>query len=178
MANKAITDLAPITKPFANDYLLVVHNAGAIPTTNIVTVNNFANSVVAFLPYASSSSAGVVKAGTNLSVNSTGYMSTTIISTIARQTTSAYSAKSTDDLVLVDQVAANTNCTVILPSSSTNGKSYRVKIISDGGFATNVVVDNGSSFDGIYPSLTLSFKYSLNVVFYNGVYYVINQSTY
>jgi len=178
MANKAITDLSPITKPFANDYILVVHNAGSIPTTNIVTVNNFANSVVAFLPYASTTAAGVVKVGTNLTVNSSGFMSSTSIKNTSRQTASSYSVSSSDEILLVDQVAANNNCTVVLPSSSTNGKSYIVKIISDGGFATNVVVDNGSSFDGLYPTLTLSFKYTLQVTYYNGVYYVLNQSTY
>lgn len=43
MSNKVITDLASITSPYSNDYLLIVHNASGIPTTNIITVNNFLN---------------------------------------------------------------------------------------------------------------------------------------
>ena len=49
MANIAINNLQQITNGYANDYLLIIHNANTIPTTNIITVNNFSNTISSFI---------------------------------------------------------------------------------------------------------------------------------
>jgi len=72
MANdaKKTSQLGIATTLSANDRVVVLTNPAASAQTQTVTVNNFINS----LRYANASVSGVVKVGTGLSINATGFL--------------------------------------------------------------------------------------------------------
>ena len=75
-----ISELNPISSVTSDDFILVVNDPGGAPSTNKMTVSNFANTVAQFVPYASDVISGTVKVGENLGINSTGFLTSTVSS--------------------------------------------------------------------------------------------------
>lgn len=69
-----ISELNAITSVANTDLLMVVHDPSGLPSTNKVTLSNFAGSITNLIGYANSTSSGAIKVGTSLSANSTGYL--------------------------------------------------------------------------------------------------------
>jgi hypothetical protein len=77
MANdaKKVSELGITTSLSANDRIVVLTNPTSTPVTQTITLSNLvANSI----PKANTIAFGVIKVGNNLSVNATGFLSTTI----------------------------------------------------------------------------------------------------
>lgn len=72
-----ISELVAVSNVSSDDLLLVVNDPGGAPSTNKITVQNFTNHVVGMTRYANTTSAGVVKVGSGLEANSTGFISLT-----------------------------------------------------------------------------------------------------
>jgi len=70
-----ISELNELDTLSANDYFVAAHDLGGLPSTNKIQVYNVANTLTQYLPFASANSSGVVLVGNNLTINSTGYLS-------------------------------------------------------------------------------------------------------
>ncbi len=69
-----ISELNAITSVANTDLLMVVHDPAGLPSTNKVTLTNFAGSITKLIGYANTTSSGAIKVGTSLEANSTGYL--------------------------------------------------------------------------------------------------------
>ena len=69
-----ISELTAITSVTSDDLVMVVNDPSGSPSTNKITVGNFANTVTTQLRTANTTSSGVIKVGENLSSNSTGFL--------------------------------------------------------------------------------------------------------
>lgn len=79
MAATKISNLVSTSVVSNTDLLVVARLTGnSAYSTNNVTANSFANSIVTMLPYANSSSRGTIKTGNNFSVNATGFINMTV----------------------------------------------------------------------------------------------------
>lgn len=72
-----ISELNAITSVANTDLLMVVHDPAGLPSTNKVTLTNFAGSITSLIGYANTTSSGAIKVGTNLEANSTGFLNVT-----------------------------------------------------------------------------------------------------
>lgn len=72
-----ISELNAITSVANTDLLMVVHDPSGLPSTNKVTLSNFASSITTLIGYASNTTSGAIKVGSSLEANSTGYLNVT-----------------------------------------------------------------------------------------------------
>lgn len=84
-----ISELNPISSVTSDDFVLVVNDPGGAPSTNKITVLNFANTVAQFITYASNVTSGTIKVGDNLSVNATGFLNNSIPSQLTSKANNA-----------------------------------------------------------------------------------------
>lgn len=143
-----ISELDTLTSVTSDDFVVVVNDPGGAPSTNKITVSNFANTVAQFVPYASNVASGTIKVGENLSVNTSGFLnnSTANLPTTGRSegfvvtwdavtnaaiwqafsgvhdytlvTSSPYTVVEHDDIIFADCNTNNGNITIILPDTS------------------------------------------------------------
>lgn len=77
-----VSELNAVSNVSTDDLLLVVNDPNGAPSTNKITIQNFANTMTGMLRYASNSIPGVIKVSDNFSVNATGYLTLTGTETI------------------------------------------------------------------------------------------------
>ncbi|CAB5221493.1 hypothetical protein UFOVP245_169 [uncultured Caudovirales phage] len=73
-----ISELDTLASVTEDDYIIVVNDPGGAPSTNKMTVANFADTVAQFVPYATNITSGTIIVGENLSVNATGFLNNDI----------------------------------------------------------------------------------------------------
>ena len=152
-----ITELNAITSVANNDLLMVVHDPGGLPSTNKITVNNFAKSITTTLNYASDTTAGTIKVGDNLTINATGFLSASASGNGANtsgidaytyvNSSNNFTATIYDTVIYCNPNVVGSNINVILPTDVPAGKHYSIKNIdnSGGGLKVRVTTDHPSS---------------------------------
>lgn len=93
-----ISELNAITSVANTDLLMVVHDPGGSPSTNKVTLTNFATSVTGTLSYANSTVRGTIKVGDGLTI-SNGVLSANTLSILPSSNTNEGYLLSWDDQV-------------------------------------------------------------------------------
>jgi hypothetical protein len=149
-----ISELNAITAVANNDLLMVVHDPAGLPSTNKITVNNFAKSITTTLNYASNTTAGVIKVGDNLTINATGYLiasasggnTSGIDAYTYVNTAGTYNATINDTVIFCNPNVAGDDITVVLPIDISQGKRYEIKNVdnSGGGLKVRVTTDQPS----------------------------------
>ena len=71
--SKKLSELPTASNASGSDRVLILRDPAGAPSTRTISVDNLTSSI----RYANTSAAGVVKVGNNLSINSTGYLSST-----------------------------------------------------------------------------------------------------
>jgi hypothetical protein len=154
-----ISELNAITSVANNDLLMVVHDPGGLPSTNKVTVNNFARSITTSLNYANNTTAGVIKVGDYLSINSTGFLNGQasggqegVYSYTLIDSANNYTVANTDVILFVDANAVDQNVRIVLPTSGlTTGQEFLIKNINPGAnHKVTVITDAGQEFNSNY----------------------------
>jgi hypothetical protein len=148
-----ISELTAITSVANTDLLMVVHDPSGAPSTNKITVGNFTNtisrSVSNILNYANNTSAGVIKVGDNLTINSTGFLSTTAVLSPTDNGIDAYTylnntysyvASVDDTIIYCNPNAVGQDITITLPMDIPTGKNFKIKNIDNAGGGLKVIV--------------------------------------
>lgn len=128
-----------------NDYV----TTGVLATNlaNYVTISSLTANLAGYVntnSVANTTAAGIIKVGTNLSVNATGFLNNdlTVPATgVQRVTTSGTTAANLSaKVIFCDPNAAGANITIQLPNTGiSDGREYIVKNINDGGDRKSVV---------------------------------------
>lgn len=113
-------------------------------------------------------------------VQNTAY---TGVKAVALVNTTAYSANSSEEILLCDPNAAGNNITVTLPNTAANGKVYTIKNINDGGYDVyveangqpNIIELHGAGTFNTYDNISQSGNV-VSWVYYDGYYRVISSS--
>lgn len=138
--SKKLSQLPIAANVASTDRVLILRDPSGSPSTRTITVNNF----ISTMPVANSTQFGVVKVGTDLSVNATGYLNATqglpednrnygytlsiddsgnvvwsafsgVYSLKTINDTTTYTATATDTVLLVDPNAVDANIEITLP---------------------------------------------------------------
>ena len=118
-----ITELNAITSVANNDLLMVVHDPNGLPSTNKITVNNFAKAISTNLNFAQGEYGSLpVSTGANTFV---WKKNPEVRAT--RFVTSEYTATLDDSVILVDPTVNLSSVTVYLPVNVPEGKVYTVE---------------------------------------------------
>lgn len=172
-----ISELNAITSVANTDLLMVVHDPSGSPSTNKVTLTNLGSSVTRVLNYASNTTPGVIKVGTNLTINATGYLNAqaggdgggvegVYTLTIVNDTTN-YIVANTDVIVFADPNGVDSDITIVLPTTGiVSGQEFLIKNINPGAnhkvtVTTDAGVEYGSNY--IEDPITGSFIVSYDI---------------
>lgn len=160
-----ISELVAVSNVSSDDLLLVVNDPGGAPSTNKITIQNFANHLVGMTRYANTTVSGVIKVGDNLYIDADGFLNAsntanggggggaegiyalTIVDSVTR-----YVVDITDVILFVNPNSVDSDITIVLPTTGVvSGQEFLVKNINPGAnHKVTVITDAGEDFGSNY----------------------------
>lgn len=148
---KKVSELPQASNVSSTDRVLVLRDPSGNASVRTVTVNNF----VRTLPTANSTQSGVIKVGSFLTVNTSGYLSVVpggtegVYPLTYVQNTNTYTVTANDVIIFVDPNSNDSDVQIILPTTGVEhgreflikninpGANHKVKVITDAGISSN-----------------------------------------